>query len=307
MTIEALRTPDDRFAELPGFPYEAHSLSLEGFDNLRLARIDEGPRDAAAVFLCLHGQPTWSYLYRRMIPPFLKTGARVVAPDLFGFGRSDKPVDDAVYTFDFHRRSLIALIEALDLQHIVLVVQDWGGLLGLTLPIEMPQRFRGLIVMNTALGTGDAPLSQGFLAWRAWSNAHPDMAVGRLIGRACPHLSPAETAAYDAPFPDPRFKAGVRRFPNLVPDQWNAPGAVLSRRAREFWQSAWAGRSFMAIGAKDPVLGEPVMRALHRVIRGCPEPLVLPEAGHFVQEWGDQIVTPALGALGLDGGAPGPR
>ncbi len=303
MTIEALRTPDDRFADLPGFPFGPHYLSLEGFDDLRLSRIDEGPRDAATVFLCLHGQPTWSYLYRRMIPPFLETGARVVAPDFFGFGRSDKPVDDSVYTFDFHRRSLLALIDALDLRRTVLVVQDWGGLLGLTLPMEMPERFHGLIVMNTALGTGDTPLSEGFLAWRAWSDAHPDMAVGRLVGRACPHLSPAEIAAYDAPFPDQRFKAGVRRFPDLVPDRQDAPGAALSRRAREFWQSAWGGRSFMAIGAKDPVLGEPVMRALHRTINGCPEPLVLLEAGHFVQEWGGRIVAPALRALGRDGGA----
>jgi pimeloyl-ACP methyl ester carboxylesterase len=127
------------------------------------------------------------------------------------------------------------------------------------------------------------------------------MAVGRLIGRACPHLSAAEVAAYDAPFPDQRFKAGARRFPNLVPDRWDAPGAALSRRAREFWQSAWTGRSFMAIGVKDPVLGEPVMRALHRAIHGCPEPLVLPEAGHFVQEWSGQIVAPAFDALGLAG------
>ncbi len=305
MTVEALRTPEDRFRDLPGFPYAPRYLSLEGFGDLRLACIDEGPHDAATTFLCLHGQPTWSYLYRRMIPIFRATGARVVAPDFFGFGRSDKPIDDAVYTFDFHRRSLLALIATLDLRPVVLVVQDWGGLLGLTLPMEMPQRFRGLLVMNTALGTGDTDLSEGFLAWRAWSNAHPDMAIGRMIGRACPHLSPAEAAAYDAPYPDARYKAGVRRFPNLVPDRPDAPGAALSRQARDFWQNDWAGSSFMAIGAKDPVLGEPTMRALHRVIRNCPEPLVLPEAGHFAQEWGEQIAPPALRALGLVGAEGG--
>src|SRR4051812_4682170 len=142
--------------------------------------VDEGSTAADHVFLCLHGQPTWSYLYRRMIPVFLSAGARVVAPDLFGFGRSDKPVAEAAYTFDFHRDSLIALIQLLDLDGVTLVCQDWGGLLGLTIPMELPQRFKRLLVMNTALGTGDTPLSTGFIAWRAWSNTQPDMAISRL-------------------------------------------------------------------------------------------------------------------------------
>src|SRR5208283_534219 len=182
---------------------------LPGYSGLAMSYLDEGPADAP-VFLCLHGQPTWSYLYRRMIPHFLATGSRVVAPDFFGFGRSDKPADHRVYTFDFHRNSLLAFVRALDLTDVTLVVQDWGGLLGLTLPLDVPERFSRLIVMNTALPTGDVPLSKGFLDWRAFSNSHPDMAVGKLLARACPHLTPAEAAAYDAPHPDARYKAGAR-------------------------------------------------------------------------------------------------
>ncbi len=231
-----------------------------------------------------------------MIPAFAGAGNRVVAPDFFGFGRSDKPVKDEVYTFDFHPNSLIDFIEMLDLRRITLVCQDWGCLLGLTIPMEMPDRFERVLLMNTALGTGDAPLTEGFVAWRAWSNAHPDMAVGRLLKRSCAHFSDAEAAAYDAPFHDARSKAGVRRFPNLVPDRPDAPGAALSRRARDWWQHEWHGRSFMAIGAADPVLGEPVMLQLRRTIRGCPPPLVLADASHF-QEWGDRVASAAIEAF----------
>ena len=160
---DILRTPPERFAALPGFPWRAHSHNdLPGYSGLTMSFLDEGPAHAP-VFLCLHGQPTWSYLYRRMIPHFLAAGSRVVVPDFFGFGRSDKPADDAIYTFDFHRNSLLAFIRALALTDVTLVVQDWGGLLGLTLPLEMPERFSRLIVMNTALPTGDVPLSKGFL------------------------------------------------------------------------------------------------------------------------------------------------
>ena len=226
---EILKTPPERFADLPGCPWQAHSRDdLPGYTGLAMSYLDEGPR-AAPVFLCLHGQPTWSYLYRRMIPHFLAAGGRVVAPDLYGFGRSDKPADDAIYTFDFHRNSLIALVRALDLNDVTLVVQDWGGLLGLTLPLESPERFSRLIVMNTALPTGDVPLPKGFLDWRAFSNSQPDLAVGRLLKRACPHLSAAEAAAYDAPYPDARYKGGVRRFPNLVPEFVDSPGAAIGR------------------------------------------------------------------------------
>jgi pimeloyl-ACP methyl ester carboxylesterase len=148
--------------------------------------------------------------------------------------------------------------------------------------------------MNTALGTGDAPLSEGFLAWRAWVANNPDLSAGKLLGRACPHLTPEECAAYDAPYPDARYKGGVRRFPQLVPDQPDAPEAALSRRAREFLSTHWRGASFMAIGMKDPVLGPQVMRALHRHIQGCPAPMEVAEGGHFLQEWGERIAANAL-------------
>jgi pimeloyl-ACP methyl ester carboxylesterase len=194
---EALRTPDERFAGLPDWPYAARYLHRP--DGLRLAYLDEGSRDAGRTWLCLHGQPTWSYLYRRMIPHFTASGDRVVAPDFLGFGRSDKPTDPAAYTFDFHRDSLLALIEALDLKNVVLVVQDWGGLIGLTLPMAAPERYTSLLVMNTTLGTGDTALGEGFLAWRAFSNKNPDMDIARLMQRACPHLGDAEAAAYAAP------------------------------------------------------------------------------------------------------------
>lgn len=293
--MEVLRTPDERFKELPGFPFAPQYV--DALPGLRMHYVDEGPRAAAHTFLCLHGQPTWSYLYRRMIPAFAAAGARAVAPDLYGFGRSDKPRDEAWYTFTRHRDSLAGFIERLDLRSITLVCQDWGGILGLTLPMDMPGRFARLLVMNTALGTGDVPLGEGFLAWRAWSNKNPDMDVAKLIKRACPHLSDAEAAAYAAPYPDATFKAGVRRFPNLVPETADADGAALSRRARDWLRTEWRGSTFMAVGATDPVLGPPVMASLRALIRGCPEPYVHAQAGHFVQEWGEDIAARALQAF----------
>ena len=292
--IDALRTPEDKFADLPDWCHAPHYL--ERPDGLRLHYVDEGPRDAK-TFLCLHGQPTWSYLYRRMIPVFTAAGHRVVAPDFLGFGRSDKPTDETVYTFDFHRDARLGLIAALDLGNIVLVVQDWGGLIGLTLPMAAPERFAALLVMNTTLATGDAPLSQGFLDWRAFANRHPDLDIAALMKRACPHLSAAEAAAYAAPCPDASYKAGVRRFPNLVPVRPDASGAALSRDARRFWRERWVGKSLMAIGMKDPVLGPPVMRALRADIRNCPPPIEIAEGGHFVQEWGEPIAEAAVLSL----------
>ena len=298
--MQALRTPDARFLDLPQYAFAPHYVQdLPGFEGLRMHYLDEGGDDAAQTWLCLHGQPTWSYLYRKMIPPLLHAGGRVVAPDLFGFGKSDKPVEEDFYTFSRHRAALAALIERLDLRNITLVCQDWGGLLGLTLPMDMPERFSRLLVMNTALGTGDMPLTEGFVAWRAWNNKNPDMDVAKLMARSCPQLSAAESRAYAAPYPDASYKAGVRRFPNLVPDSPDADGAELSRRARNWWQTQWNGQSFMAIGAKDPVLGLPVMHALRKLIRGCPAPYEHPEAGHFVQEWGEDIARRALRAFGL--------
>ncbi len=294
-----LRTPDDRFDDLPGFDYApAYIENLRGFEGLRMHFVDTGPADADHTFLCLHGEPTWSYLYRRMMPVFIAAGHRAVAPDFFGFGRSDKPVAEGVYTFDFHRNALMAFIEDRDLRRITLVCQDWGGLLGLTLPMAMPERFDRLLIMNTTLGTGDHELSPGFLDWRQWVRQNPDLSPARLMHLTCPHLTAAECAAYDAPFPDARHKAGVRRFPEMVPDRPDAPGAALSRGAREWLQTSWTGPVFMAVGMKDPVLGPPVMGALRKYITDCPEPYEHAEAGHFVQEWGEDVARKALAAFG---------
>lgn len=219
MTIKALRTPDDRFSALPDFDFPVSYVEdLPGCDGLRMAYIDTGPKDASRTFLCLHGEPSWSFLYRRMIPVFLESGARVIAPDLFGFGRSDKPALQSDYSFHFHRNSLLQLIKRLDLKNITLVMQDWGGLLGLTLPVDddFRPRLERLIVMNTALAAGTAP-GPGFTAWKNYALSTPDLPIGDLIARGTPHLTPQEIAAYDAPYPSPEYKSGAQVFPALVP------------------------------------------------------------------------------------------
>ncbi len=294
-----LRTPDERFKDLPDWPYAPKWLEPLG-DGLRMHFIDEGPRDAAATVLCLHGNPSWGYLYRHMIPEFLAAGLRVVAPDLIGFGRSDKPADEAWHGFDRHRRSLLSFVDALDLRQLMLVCQDWGGILGLTLPMAMPDRFTRLLVMNTTLGTGT--VTEGFRQWRDYSNSQPDLGVGKLLRRGKREMSEAEAAGYDAPFPDASFKAALRAFPNLVPDVLTmgeaAPGAAISLAAAEFWQQRWTGDSFMAVGEQDPVL-RPTMQALQSLIRGCPPPMSVAAAGHFVPEWGAPIAQAALASFGL--------
>ena len=293
---DALRTPEERFSGLPGYPWAPNYVSdLPALAGLRMHYLDEGPRDAPLTWLCLHGNPAWSYLYRKMIPVFLAEGHRVVAPDMIGFGKSDKPKKDAAHGFDFHRQVLLEFVERLDLRDVVLVVQDWGGLLGLTLPMEAPGRYRGLLVMNTMLATGETPLSEGFLAWREMCARNPEFDVARLFARGNPHMSAPECAAYNAPFPDRGHRAALRAFPPMVPEFADSPGAEVSRRAGDFWRDDWQGRSFMAVGAQDPVLGPPVMQALRAQIRGCPEPLLLPQAGHFVQEHGDEIARQAVG------------
>lgn len=294
----ALRTPDARFAGLPGYTFDPHYVDdLPGYEGLRVHYLDEpGAPDGAQTgetFLCLHGQPSWCYLYRKMIPVFAAAGGRVVAPDLLGFGRSDKPVDEAVYTFGFHRRMLMAFIERLDLRGVTLVCQDWGGILGLSLVPDMAERFTRLIVMNTAIPVGESP-GAGFEAWRTYNRSQPDLDIAALFRRSDPGIAEDEAAAYAAPYPDQSYKAGVRRFPELVPTEPGMEGAAEGQQARRFWSQEWNGESFMAIGMKDPVLGPPAMQALRRTIRGCPEPLEITEGGHFVQERGEEIARAAL-------------
>jgi tRNA(adenine34) deaminase len=292
---DALRTPDDRFQNLPGYPWPPQYLSdLPSLGGLRLHYLDEGPRDAPLTWLCLHGNPAWSYLYRHMIPVFLASGARVIAPDLIGFGRSDKPKKDSAHSFTWHRQVLLEFVERLDLHNVVLVVQDWGGLLGLTLPMTAPHRYRGLLVMNTTLATGEAPLSPGFVAWRNMCAQNPEFDVARLFARGNPQMSPEECLAYNAPFPDRGHRSALRAFPPMVPEHADDDGAAISRQARDFWSNEWQGRSLMAIGQQDPVLGDSVMQALRAQIRHCPEPLRLAQAGHFVQEHGQPIAEAAV-------------
>ncbi len=296
--MNILRTPEDRFYDLPGYSFASNYMEdLPAAKGARVHYLDEGPAGADVTWLCLHGEPTWSYLYRKMIPLFTAAGHRVVAPDFVGFGKSDKFEEDAAYHFHFHRDMLLELIERLDLQSIRLVCQDWGGLLGLTLPMAMPERFTGLLVMNTAFNTGDMTLGKGFLAWREFARQNPDLDVAALMMRTTPVLSEDEAEAYAAPFPDASYKAGVRRFPEMVAEAPDVEGAALSRDARAWWQTRWTGKSFMAIGMQDPVLGPPAMGYLHTLIPNCPPPMEIEAGGHFVQEWGEPIAREALKAL----------
>lgn len=297
VAVDAKRTPDTHFENLPGYDFQPHYVeTLNGYGGLRVHYIDEGPEDAERVFLCLHGQPSWSYLYRKMIPVFVESGARVIAPDWLGFGRSDKPVDDALYTYHFHRDMMISFIEDLDLKNITLVCQDWGGILGLSIPQDMPERFKRLIVMNTAIPVGKSA-GPGFEAWKAYNATQPDMDVAALMKRATPVLTDAEAAAYGAPFPDVSYKAGVRRFPELVMVAPDMEGVNVSKRAVDWWANSWTGHSFMAVGMQDPVLGG-AMEPLREAIKGCPEPMRVADGGHFVQEWGEPIARAALRAFG---------
>lgn len=297
--IKVLRTPDVRFKTLPGFDFQPHYIEdLPGFEGIRGHYLDEGSADIDEVFLCLHGEPTWSYLYRKMIPVFTAAGVRVIAPDLLGFGRSDKPVDDDVYTFDFHREYLLRLIEALDLQNITLVCQDWGGVLGLTLPQEMPERFKRLLIMNTGIMTGEVS-GEAFFEWKSLIDSNPDVPIFEIIKRHAPGITDAEAWAYEAPFPSQEYKAGARQFPALVATRPDFPGVETSLKSITFWSEQWAGETFMAIGMQDKMLGPDVMYHMKDLIKGCPEPLELPEADHFVQEQGDLVAAKALAHFGL--------
>ena len=298
--IEFLRTPEDRFANVSGYNFKPNYLNdLEGYEGLRAHFLDEGNGDSDEVFLCLHGEPTWSYLYRKMIPKFAKSGVRVIAPDLLGFGKSDKPINEDSYTFDFHRNFLIKLIERLDLQNITLVCQDWGGLLGLTLPLSMPDRFKRLLIMNTGLLI--EPVTQeAFLEWKQDLVGSDDVQLDTFMQKYAPSLSLSEVMAYAAPFPDSRFKAGVRKFPKIVADP-DKSCIETSTAAASFWMNQWQGESFMAIGMKDRMLGPGVMNHMYHLIKGCPQPLEIPEAGHFVQEYGELVADRALEAFGFKG------
>jgi len=290
VTGAVLRTPAERFNNLVDYNFTENWVEdLPGYEGIRIHYVDEGPK-YAHCFLCLHGEPSWSFLYRKMIRVFTKAGYRAVCPDLIGFGKSDKPKDDNVYTTDFHREMLIAFAQKLRLSQVTLVCQDWGGLLGLTLPLALPNLVSRAIVMNTILATGE--VTEGFLRWKNFCASNPDMDVGNLFKLSCSNLSEEEQRAYDAPFPSVEYKAGVRRFPELVPTSPDDPFAVLSRGAVKWWRQ-FQGPVFVAVGTLDIVFNEEAMIGMRRLFPNASE-LFKVEEGHFVQEKGTPIALAAL-------------
>jgi len=279
--METLRTSDDRFAALPGYSFAPHYLDAGG---VRVHYLDEGPR-AAALLLLLHGEPSWSYLYRKMIPILVSAGHRVVAPDLVGFGCSDKPAARADYTYQRHVDWMRAVLTGLDLRGVTLVCQDWGGLIGLRLVAEHPERFARVVAANTFLPTGDRDPGPAFLAWRKFSQEVPEFPVGRIVRGACvTELAPDVVAAYDAPFPEERYKAGARQFPLLVPASPDDPAAEPNRAA---WRvlEGWERPFLTAFSDSDPITAG-ADRALQERIpgaRGRPHTTIT-GGGHFLQE-----------------------
>jgi haloalkane dehalogenase len=272
-----LRTPDECFSDLPDFPYKPHYAEVNG---LRMHYLDEGKGDP---ILCLHGEPSWCYLYRKMIPTLSKQH-RVIAPDLIGFGRSDKPADRAAYTYAMHHDALTAFVKQLDLKRVTLVCQDWGGLLGLPLATEMPERFERLVVMNTGLPAGES-LSPAFHLWREFAAKSTDMDIGSVIQRgSATKLDAKVVAAYNAPFPDARYKAGAHQFPLLVPTKADDPGAAVMRRSREAL-GHWTKPVLVAFSDGDPITGggDKFFRKLIPGARDEPE-VVIKGGGHFLQE-----------------------
>lgn len=284
--MDILRTPDERFSALPDYPFLPNYCQIADQDGTELRQhyVDEGPRDAAPV-LCLHGEPTWSYLYRHMIPVFAVAGHRVIAPDLIGFGKSDKPADRGDYSYARHVAWMTDFVRRLDLNGITLVCQDWGGLIGLRLLAAMPERFQRVVVANTALPTGDQPMGAAFTAWRTFSQQMDPFLSGRIVyGGTTSKISEAEQAAYDAPFPDERFKAGARQFPLLVPDSPDNPESEANRAAWKVLRRL-PHPVLTAFGADDRIMAG-VDKVFQNLMPGAAGQahVTLPNAGHFLQE-----------------------
>lgn len=289
--MQILRTPDDRFADLPDFPFDPNYAEIAAVPGdpssgtLRVHYLDEGPRDAAPVLL-MHGEPSWSFLYRHMIPVLVEAGHRVVAPDLVGFGRSDKPAATDDYTYARHVAWMSELLFGhLDLTDITFFGQDWGGLVGLRLVAAAPHRFARVAVGNTGLPVGDGKLSEAFLAWQKFSRESPAFPIGNIVNGGCTtDLAPEVVAAYDAPFPDDTYKAGARIFPSLVPSLPDDPASADNAAAWEVferWEKPW----LCAFSDQDAVTkgGEgPFLRRIPGT-RGQPHTTIV-GGGHFLQE-----------------------
>jgi haloalkane dehalogenase len=284
--MKVLRTPDERFDGLPEFPYEPHYLMVPDSEGggLRIHYVDEGPKEAEPV-LMMHGEPSWSFLYRKMIPIFLEAGYRAVAPDLVGFGRSDKPADRSDYAYNRHVAWMQAWLEQVDLKRITLVCQDWGGLIGLRLLAARPERFARVVVANTGLPTGDFPISEAFLQWRRFSVEVPEFNVGAIINMGTLSYLPEEILrAYNAPFPDETYKEGARIFPSLVPIAPDDPAAPANRQAWEVL-SRFDKPFLTAFSDGDPITrgGEQVFQKRVPGAQGQPH-TVVQGGGHFLQE-----------------------
>jgi haloalkane dehalogenase len=279
--MQALRTPDERFASLPGYPFAPRYADIEG---MRMHYVDEGPSTAPPV-LMLHGEPSWSYLYRMMIPIVTDAGIRAVAPDLFGFGRSDKPASQDDYTYESHVRWMTAFIDALDLREITLVCQDWGGLIGLRVAAEHPQRFARIVAANTFLPTGDRPPGEAFMRWQNFSQAVPEFDAGRIVAGGCrTKLSDDIIAAYSAPYPDQTYVAGARKFPMLVPTRPDDPASAANRAAWDVLRT-WDKPFLCAFSDEDPVT-KGADRLFKEMVPGCTgQPhTTIAGGGHFLQE-----------------------
>jgi haloalkane dehalogenase len=275
--MDVFRTPDSRFESLPGYPFEPHYAEVDG---LRMHYVDEGSGQPVVMF---HGEPSWSYLYRKMVPPIVASGRRAVAPDLVGFGRSDKPVDFDWYSYDRHVSYVSDLLASLDLSDAVVVVQDWGGPIGLRWAVANADRVAALVILNTGLFTGR--VSKGFMAWQEFARNNPDLPVGFVInGATASELPDDVVAAYEAPFPSAEAKAGAATFPLLVPTEEGAPGAAEMRSVYEAL-SSWSKPALVAFSDGDPVF--PFPRAGERftsVIPGAGEQVRIEGAAHFLQE-----------------------
>jgi haloalkane dehalogenase len=279
--MKALRTPDEAFANLPDFPFAPHYVEVG--DGLRMHYVDEGPRDGRVVLL-LHGEPTWSYLFRKMIPVLAAAGLRAVAPDLIGFGRSDKPVERSAYSYAAEVEWMKRFIEALDLKDITVFVQDWGSLIGLRVAMENQARFGRIVVANGFLPTADRPPNRAFKLWRAFAKWVPVFPTGRIVASGCVvKPSPAERAAYDAPFPSSAYQAGARMLPSLVPTEPSDP-AVPANRAAWAELGKWEKPFLTLFGKNDPILGraDGLLQAQVPGAKGQPHERTW--GGHFVQE-----------------------